>query len=83
MLVLTRNVGEAIVVEIAGMEAITITMVETRGKHGRIGVEAPRAYKIWRKEAYDIELQKRYDAESRAQLESLDAAMHELKEREG
>lgn len=49
MLVLSRKVGESIV--IAG--GITVTVLEVRGEQVRVGVEAPRSVTVHRKEVHD------------------------------
>jgi carbon storage regulator len=46
MLVLTRKVGESIVID----GDITITVVGVQGNKIRLGVEAPEWIKIWRSE---------------------------------
>jgi carbon storage regulator len=46
MLVLTRKLGEGIVIG----DDITITIVEMKGGAVRIGIEAPRDKKIYRQE---------------------------------
>lgn len=49
MLVLTRKLGEGIVIG----EDVTITIVEVKGGNVRIGIDAPREKKIYRQEVYD------------------------------
>lgn len=49
MLVLTRKLGEGIVI---GDDTI-ITIVEMKGGNVRIGIEAPRDKKIYRQEVYN------------------------------
>ena len=48
MLVLTRNVGESIVIG----DDIIIKVIEVRGDVVRIGVEAPSSVRIYREELY-------------------------------
>lgn len=48
MLVLTRNVGESVVIG----DDIVVKVVEVRGDVVRIGVEAPAAVRIYREELY-------------------------------
>jgi len=48
MLVLTRRVGEAIVI---GSD-ITVKVVEVRGDQVRIGIDAPRSVPVHREEVY-------------------------------
>ena len=49
MLILTRRVGESIVVA----DDIVLTVFEVRGDAVRIGIEAPRSVKVNRKEIYE------------------------------
>ncbi|MBN2427667.1 MAG: carbon storage regulator CsrA [Deltaproteobacteria bacterium] len=49
MLVLTRKIGEGIVIG----NDVKITILETRGGTVRIGVDAPKARKIYRQEIYE------------------------------
>lgn len=48
MLVLTRRVGESLVI---GNE-VTVTVLEVRGDQVRIGVDAPRSIQVHREEVY-------------------------------
>jgi carbon storage regulator len=49
MLVLSRKVGESIV--IAG--GITLKVVEIRGNKIKLGIEAPKEISVYRQEVYD------------------------------
>ena len=49
MLVLTRKIGEGIVIG----NDVKITVLETRGGAVRIGVDAPKKKKIYRQEIYE------------------------------
>ena len=48
MLILTRKSGESITIG----DDVKITVVEVKGKQGRIGSDAPRSYMIHREEVY-------------------------------
>ncbi|MFH0781253.1 MAG: carbon storage regulator CsrA [Pseudomonadota bacterium] len=58
MLVLTRKLGEGIVIG----DDITITIVEMKGGNIRIGIDAPRDMKVHRQEVYDRIVQENKDA---------------------
>lgn len=58
MLVLTRKLGEGIVIG----DDITITVVELKGGNVRIGIKAPRSKKVHRQEVYDRIVQENRDA---------------------
>lgn len=49
MLVLTRKLGEGIVIG----DNVTVTIVEMKGGNVRIGIEAPQNMKIYRQEVFD------------------------------
>ncbi len=49
MLVLTRKLGEGIVIG----DDVTITVVEMKGGNVRIGIDAPLEKKIYRQEIFD------------------------------
>jgi carbon storage regulator len=50
MLILTRKLGESITIG----DDIKITFLETKGKHVRIGIEAPPHIAIHREEIYQL-----------------------------
>ena len=58
MLVLTRKLGEGIIIG----DDITITVVEMKGGNVRIGIEAPRNMKVHRQEVYDRIVQENREA---------------------
>ena len=49
MLVLTRKLGEGIVIG----DDVTITIVEMKGGNVRLGIDAPQSKKIYRQEIFD------------------------------
>ena len=68
MLILTRRVGESIVVG----DDVTITVFEVRGDAVRIGIDAPRSVQVHRQEVY-LELQKANQQASTTTDDALDA----------
>ena len=58
MLVLTRKLGEGIIIG----DDIKITIVEMKGGNVRIGIEAPREKKVHRQEIYERIVQENRDA---------------------
>lgn len=68
MLVLSRKKSEAIVI---GNDQIEITVVEVRGDRVRLGIEAPEAVPIYRKEVW-LQIQDELDVEQ--VQESIDQA---------
>jgi len=68
VLILTRRVGESIVVG----DDVTITVFEVRGDAVRIGIDAPRSVQVHRQEVYE-ELQKANQAASTTSDDALDA----------
>jgi len=62
MLVLTRKLGEAIIIG----EDVKITVVQVKGKQVRVGIEAPKETKIHREELLK---EKNSEAETEAEDE--------------
>jgi len=58
MLVLTRKLGEGIVIG----DDVTITVIEMKGGSIRIGIDAPREKKIYRQEIFDKIVEENRDA---------------------
>lgn len=50
MLVLSRRVGESVVIGAGSPDAVTITVLEVRGDVIRVGIDAPRTVAIHRAE---------------------------------
>jgi carbon storage regulator len=65
MLVLTRKIGEQIVIG----DDIKIKIVEVKGKQVRVGIEAPRSVEVNREEIYQ---QKHAQKESDSEIFSLE-----------
>jgi carbon storage regulator len=49
MLILTRRVGEAVVID----EEVTVTVLGVKGNQVRIGVNAPRTVSVHREEIFE------------------------------
>jgi carbon storage regulator len=60
MLVLTRKIGERILIG----DAITVRVLEVRGSQVRLGVEAPAEVRIFREEIYHPERESNGAAEA-------------------
>lgn len=69
MLVLTRKIGEAIVID----DNVKITVVQIKGKQVRIGVDAPKETKIHREEIYQS-----IQEENRAAMNSMTGTLPKL-----
>jgi len=69
MLILTRKVDEKIVIG----EDISVSVLEIRGDQVRLGVDAPKTVKVYRKEVFDaIRAENRAAADSMPVLPALD-----------
>ena len=49
MQILTREIGEAIILD----DDIKITIMDIQGNHARIGIDAPKEVKVYREEIYE------------------------------
>jgi carbon storage regulator len=80
MLVLTRKIGEGIVIG----EDITIKVIEMKGGGVRIGIDAPKDRKIYRQEIYDriIEENRKAIKWNMADLDSLSSNLSTGKKEE-
>ena len=58
MLVLTRKIGEGIVIG----DSIKVTLIEAKGGSVRIGIDAPRDTKIYREEVFNKIVEENRDA---------------------
>jgi carbon storage regulator len=66
MLILTRKLGESITIG----DNIKITFLETKGKHIRIGIDAPPHIAVHREEIYQLIREQNIQA---AKMESIDS----------
>ncbi len=69
MLVLTRKLGEVIRVG----ESVTVRVLEVKGGHVRLGVEAPADVRVYREEVYRA-IRKENEEAAVREAESLEAA---------
>lgn len=74
MLVLTRKIGETIVID----DDVRITVVHIKGKQVRIGVDAPKETKIHREEIYQA-----IQDENRAAMKSMATELTNLGSNKG
>ncbi len=73
MLVLTRKVGESIIID----DHIKIRVVQLKGKQVRLGIEAPKETKIHREEVYST-IQDENIGSSQSDIEVVRKASKEL-----
>lgn len=72
MLILTRKVDDAIVIEVEGQsEPITIKVTEISPSQVRLGIDAPKGCKIWRSELVQTVQSNRQAAKSSTQKENM------------
>jgi carbon storage regulator len=73
MLILTRKPGEVICIG----DDIYITIVEIKGNQIRVGIDAPKALRVFRKEIYDqIQAENKAAAQVEGSLEGLHEVMN-------
>ena len=69
MLILSRKINEKIMIG----DDISISIIEIRGDQVRIGVDAPKAVKVFRQEVFDaIKAENKAAAQSAVELPKLD-----------
>ena len=69
MLILSRKINEKIMIG----EDISVSVIEIRGDQVRLGVDAPKAVKVYRQEVFDaIKAENKAAAESTPILPDLD-----------
>lgn len=74
MLVLSRKMGESIIIG----DNIEISIVDIQGDNIRIGINAPKTIKIFRKEVYqEIQAENKRASEN---LDKIKTELHKLKE---
>ena len=66
MLILSRKIGEKVMIG----DDVSVSIIEIRGDQVRIGVDAPKAVKVFRQEVFDAIL-----AENKAAAQSVVAAL--------
>ena len=78
MLILTRRVGENVIVG----DDIVISVIEVRGDAVRIGIQAPRSVSVHREEVYR-ELQRANELAASTSDAAIGAVVEELSAEEG
>ena len=75
MLILTRKLGESIVIG----DNIVITLIEQRGSQIRVGIKAPKEVKVYREEIYlEILAQNKQAAETNISGFDLDQFINQI-----
>jgi carbon storage regulator len=67
MLVLTRKIGESIIIG----DDIEIKIVDATGRAVKVGIEAPKDVSIYRKEVYEAVKKENLEAQSKENILSL------------
>jgi len=67
MLVLTRKLGESIIIG----EKIKVTFLEIKGKQLRIGIEAPQEVTVYRGEIYEMIKEQNIKAASLTRIDKI------------
>jgi carbon storage regulator len=73
VLILTRRVGESVIV----CDDIVISVIEVRGDAVRIGIQAPRSVSVHREEVY-LELQRANEQAASSSDAAIGAVVEEL-----
>ena len=75
MLVLTRKIGQSIVIN----DNIEVTILDVKGESVRLGVEAPKEVTIYRHEIYEEIKKENLKTSQQSSLEDISAAFDMLK----
>jgi len=75
MLVLTRKIGQSIVIN----DNIEVTILEVKGESVRLGVEAPKEVTIYRHEIYEEIKKENLKTAQQSSLEDISVAFDMLK----
>jgi carbon storage regulator len=75
MLVLTRRLGESIMLD----GNIEVQVLEVKGEQVRIGITAPIDVKVYRKEIYTAILQENKEASKAPQMDQLQNILNKIK----
>lgn len=75
MLILSRKINETIVIG----DAIHVTVIDIKGDQVKLGIEAPRHVKLYRKEVYDAIQQENREAARSASVRTPDTRLPSLR----
>jgi len=76
MLILSRKINEKIMIG----DDISVSIIDIRGDQVRLGVDAPKSVKVFRKEVFDaIMAENKAAAQSAAVLPALDIAPQDVR----